>query len=252
MKKRLALGLALVMSASMVFSACGGQKADTAATDDAKEEVVETAEEDADQVAADNCAALIDAIYVQERTDETDAQCAAAKEAWDGLTDAQKELVEGENADPDYFGRDTGDASQDDPLNQDEIGENEILVVSFGTSFNTSRVQDIGGIEKAIDAANKYLKDNNMQLNIEIETRSLDDVRRVLEHGGVQRIMFDNFTPDQIREGVKLVDHRMETEASGGIVKETLHDYAVTGVDFISVGALTHSVKGLDMSFKAC
>ena len=154
MKKRLALGLVLVMSASMAFSACGGQKADTAAVDDAKEEVVETAEEDADQVAADNCAALIDAIYVQERTDSTDAQCAAAKEAWDALTDAQKELVEGENADPDYFGRDTGDASQDDPLNQDEIGENEILVVSFGTSFNTSRVQDIGGIEKAIAEAN--------------------------------------------------------------------------------------------------
>ncbi len=153
MKKRLALGLALVMSASMAFSACG-QKADTAANEDATEEVVETTEEDADQVAADNCAALIDAIYVQERTDETDAQCAAAKEAWDALTDAQKELVEGENADPDYFGRDTGDASQDDPLNQDEIGENEILVVSFGTSFNTSRVQDIGGIEKAIAEAN--------------------------------------------------------------------------------------------------
>ena len=153
MKKRLALGLALVISASMAFSACG-QKADTAANEDATEEVVETTEEDADQVAADNCAALIDAIYVQERTDETDAQCAAAKEAWDALTDAQKELVEGENADPDYFGRDTGDASQDDPLNQDEIGENEILVVSFGTSFNTSRVQDIGGIEKAIAEAN--------------------------------------------------------------------------------------------------
>jgi nicotinate-nucleotide pyrophosphorylase (carboxylating) len=108
-----------------------------------------------------------------------------------------------------------------------------------------------GGIEKAIDAANKYLKDNNMQLNIEIETRSLDDVRRVLEHGGVQRIMFDNFTPDMIREGVKMVDHRMETEASGGIVKETLHDYAVTGVDFISVGAFTHQIKSLDMSLKA-
>ncbi len=153
MKKKLALGLALVMSASMAFSACG-QKADTAANEDATEEVVETTEEDADQVAADNCAALIDAIYVQERTDETDAQCAAAKEAWDALTDAQKELVEGENADPDYFGRDTGDASQDDPLNQDEIGENEILVVSFGTSFNTSRVQDIGGIEKAIAEVN--------------------------------------------------------------------------------------------------
>ena len=112
------------------------------------------AEEDSDQAKADEVAALIDAIYVQERTDKTDEQCEAAKAAWDKLTDAQKELVEGENADPDYFGRDTGDASKDDPLNQDEIGENEILVVSFGTSFNDSRVADIGGVEKAIQAAN--------------------------------------------------------------------------------------------------
>ncbi|MDO5151957.1 MAG: sirohydrochlorin cobaltochelatase [Eubacteriales bacterium] len=107
-----------------------------------------------DQALADEVAALIDAIYVQTRTDDTDAQCEAAKAAWDALTDAQKELVEGENADPDYFGRDTGDASKDDPLNADDIGENEILVVSFGTSFNDSRTQDIGGIEKAIQAAN--------------------------------------------------------------------------------------------------
>ena len=78
-----------------------------------------------DQKAADEVADLIDAIYVQERTDDTDAQCEAAKAAWDKLTDAQKALVEGENADPDYFGRDTGDASQDDPRNQDDIGEND-------------------------------------------------------------------------------------------------------------------------------
>ncbi len=103
-----------------------------------------------DQEAADKVASLIDAIYVQERTDETDAQCAAAKEAWDALTDAQKALVEGEFADPDYFGRDTGDASLDFPLNEDNIGENELLVVSFGTSFNGSRAEDIGGIEKAL------------------------------------------------------------------------------------------------------
>ena len=96
---------------------------------------------------------LIDAIYVQQRTDETDAQCAAAKAAWDALTDAQKELVEGEEADPDYFGRDTGDAKLDDPLNKNGIGENELLVVSFGTSFNDSRAEDIGGIEKALAAA---------------------------------------------------------------------------------------------------
>lgn len=107
-----------------------------------------------DQAAADKVADLIDAIYVQEWTEETDAQCAEAKAAWDALTDAQKALVEGENADPDYFGRDTGDPSADDPLNADEIGENEILVVSFGTSFNESRATDIGGVEKAIQAAN--------------------------------------------------------------------------------------------------
>ena len=98
-------------------------------------------------------AALIDAIYVQQRTDTTDEDCAAAKAAWDALTDEQKELVEGEEADPDYFGRDTGDASKDDPRNADGIGENELLVVSFGTSFNDSRAQDIGGIEKALEEA---------------------------------------------------------------------------------------------------
>lgn len=117
-----------------------------------KEAQTET-EVDADQTAADEVAALIDAIYVQERTDETDKQCADAKAAWDALTDVQKELVEGENADPDYFGRDTGDASKDDSRNQDEIGENEILVVSFGTSFNDSRVADIKGIEDALQEA---------------------------------------------------------------------------------------------------
>ncbi len=123
----------------------------------AEELASETAEEgdagNADQDAADAAAALIDAIYVQERTETTDADCTAAKEAWDALTDAQKELVEGENASPDYFGLDTGDASADDPLNADEIGENELLVVSFGTSYNDSRVADIKGIEDALKEA---------------------------------------------------------------------------------------------------
>ena len=123
-------------------------------TEEATEEEADTAEsEDADQMAADNVAALIDAIYVQERTENTDQQCADAKAAWDALTDVQKELVDGDKADPDYFGRDTGDASKDDARNQDEIGENEILVVSFGTSFNNSRVADIKGIEDALQAA---------------------------------------------------------------------------------------------------
>ena len=126
-----------------------------AASTASEEETTEAASEaaDDDQAKADEVADLIDAIYVQERTDDTDEQCKAAKEAWDALTDEQKELVEGENADPDYFGRDTGDASKDDPLNGDEIGENELLVVSFGTSFNDSRAADIGGIEKALEAA---------------------------------------------------------------------------------------------------
>ena len=106
-----------------------------------------------DEELAAECAALIDAIYVQERTETTDADIAAAKDAWDALTDEQKEMVAGEFADPDYFGRDTGDAAADDPLNADEIGENELLVVSFGTSFNESRATDIGGIEKALQAA---------------------------------------------------------------------------------------------------
>ena len=106
-----------------------------------------------DQEKADEVAEKIDAIYVQEWTEDTEEQCKEAKDAWDALTDEQKELVSGEYADPDYFGKDTGDASKDDPLNGDDIGEKEILVVSFGTSFNDSRVEDIGGIEKAIQKA---------------------------------------------------------------------------------------------------
>ena len=146
-KKVLMVLLAATLSVSMI-AGCGSKGDNN--TDTTKTE----SKQDSDQEAADKVAKLIDDIYVQERTDKTDEQCTAAKEAWDALTDAQKELVEGENADPDYFGRDTGDASKDDPLNQDEIGENEILVVSFGTSFNDSRVADIGGVEKAIQAAN--------------------------------------------------------------------------------------------------
>ena len=153
-KKLLTVLLGAAMIASLL-TGCGSQTEETAdkAAVEETEETVEETEADPDQAAADEVAALIDAIYVQQRTDETDAQCAAAKEAWDALTDAQKELVEGENADPDYFGRDTGDASLDDPRNQDEIGENELLVVSFGTSFNDSRVADIKSIEDALQEA---------------------------------------------------------------------------------------------------
>ncbi len=159
-KKVAAVLLAGVMINSMALTGCLGGRQETAdtsreesknGTENGAENEMET---DADQRAADETAALIDAIYVQERTDMTDEQCKKAKKAWDGLTDSQKELVEGENAGPDYFGRDTGDASKDDPRNQDDIGENEILVVSFGTSFNDSRTEDIKGIEDAIEAAN--------------------------------------------------------------------------------------------------
>ena len=138
-----------------VLTGCGGAASSTAASSTAGSATAssEVSSEEADELAAQNVADLIDAIYVQERTDDTDAQCAAAKAAWDALTDAQKELVEGEEADPDYFGRDTGDASQDDPRNADDIGENELLVVSFGTSFNASRAADIKGIEDALQAA---------------------------------------------------------------------------------------------------
>ena len=138
-----------------VLTGCGGAASSTAASSTAGSAAAssEVSSEEADELAAQNVADLIDAIYVQERTDDTDAQCAAAKAAWDALTDAQKELVEGEEADPDYFGRDTGDASQDDPRNADDIGENELLVVSFGTSFNDSRAADIKGIEDALQAA---------------------------------------------------------------------------------------------------
>ena len=156
-KKLIVLMLSMSMTAALV-SGCGST-AETAVESTATETVQETATEaetadaESDQEAADKVAALIDQIYVQERNDNTDEQCAEAKAAWDALTDAQKELVEGENADPDYFGRDTGDASKDDPLNADEIEENELLVVSFGTSFNDSRTEDIGGIEKALQKA---------------------------------------------------------------------------------------------------
>ena len=144
-----ALVLALTMSTIMMTGSVATFAEETTATEEAAEG--ETA--DADKEAADKVAALIDGIYVQERTETTDEDCKAAKEAWDALTDEQKALVEGEEASPDYFGLDTGDASKDDARNADEIGENELLVVSFGTSYNDSRVADIKGIEDALQEA---------------------------------------------------------------------------------------------------
>ncbi|MCQ2329445.1 MAG: carboxylating nicotinate-nucleotide diphosphorylase [Paludibacteraceae bacterium] len=114
-----------------------------------------------------------------------------------------------------------------------------------------NHVDHAGGIEAAIDRTHKYLQEKGKNLKIEIEVRNLDELRRVLDHGGVDRIMLDNFTPELTREAVKIIDHRYETESSGGITKETLRQYAECGVDYISVGALTHSVMSLDLSFKA-
>lgn len=139
--------------------------------------------------------------------------------------------------------------------------EKEAVKIGGGTNhriglFDMILIKDnhidfAGGIEKAIQRANDYCRERGKDLKIEVEVRSLDDIRRVLEHGGVDRIMFDNFTPELTREAVALVDGRAETESSGGITLENLRAYGEAGVDFISVGALTHSVKGLDMSFKA-
>ena len=151
--KKLAAAVTALALCAGVLTGCGGAASGTASSTAAPAASSEASSEEADEMAAKNVADLIDAIYVQERNDDTDAQCEAAKAAWDALTDAQKELVEGENADPDYFGRDTGDASKDDARNQDDIGDNELLVVSFGTSFNDSRVKDIKGIEDALQAA---------------------------------------------------------------------------------------------------
>ena len=145
LKKFLVIGMALIMSLGIMAMVTGcGESGDAEQTPVSEEEDAAVAEE---AVAA--CNAAIEAIQVQERTDETDAQCEAAKAAYDALTDEQKEQLD----DPDYFGLDTGDASKDDPLNGDDIGENELLVVSFGTSFNDSRAEDIGGVEKALAEA---------------------------------------------------------------------------------------------------
>lgn len=115
-----------------------------------------------------------------------------------------------------------------------------------------NHVDFAGGIENAIVRAKEYLQAKGKELKIEIEVRNMDELREVLRVGGVDRIMLDNFTPALTREAVELIDHRFETESSGGITFDTIRSYAECGVDYVSVGALTHSVKGLDMSFKAC
>lgn len=109
-----------------------------------------------------------------------------------------------------------------------------------------------GGIENAINRCHDYLKNKGLDLKIEIEVRSFEELEQVISHGGVDRIMLDNFSVEDTRKAVKIINGRYETESSGGITYDTIRDYAECGVDFISVGALTHSVKCLDMSFKAC
>lgn len=115
-----------------------------------------------------------------------------------------------------------------------------------------NHVDFAGGITNAIDRCHKYLEENGLKLKIEIEVRNFDELQQVIDHGGVDRIMLDNFSVADTKKAVEIIAGRFETESSGGITFDTIRQYAECGVDFISVGALTHSVKGLDMSFKAC
>lgn len=130
-------------------------------------------------------------------------------------------------------------------------GENHRIGLYDMILIKDNHIDFAGGIEQAVSRAKQYCKENGKDLKIEVEARSLDDVRKLSEMPDVDRIMFDNFTPEMTHEAVKIVDGRKETESSGGITLENLRSYGETGVDYISVGALTHSVKGLDMSFKA-
>ena len=222
MKKRLVAVLMAGLMTAACVTGCGSNAEETAgtATEQSTQtdvEIEETKAENNDQAEADKVAALIDAIYVQERTDETDKQCADAKAAWDALTDAQKELVAGENADSDYFGRYTGDASKDDVRNQDEIGENEILVVSFGTSFNDSRVADIKGIEDALQEAypdwsvrrafTAQIIINHIQAR---EGACIDNVEQALERAAANGVKNLVIQPTHLMHGAEY-DEVMET-----------------------------------------
>ena len=209
MKNKL-LSMPLIIVMALTLAACGNNTSAVTQTPQTNEDTKEVSEEistdetnQEDEIssidAANYVADLIDAIYVQNRTDETDEQCAKAKEAWDALTEEQKQLVSGEYADYDYFGRDTGDASLDDPLNADDIGEIEILVVSFGTSFNDSRANDIGGIEKAIQKAfptfsvrrafTSQIIINHIQARDGIKTDNVDQALNRAINNGVKKLI---------------------------------------------------------------
>lgn len=131
-------------------------------------------------------------------------------------------------------------------------GENHRFGLFDMILLKDNHVDFAGGIENAIDRCHKYLKEKGLDLKIEIEVRNFDELSRVLSHGGVDRIMLDNFTVEDTKKAVDMIGGKYETESSGGITFDTIRQYAECGVDFVSVGALTHSVKGLDMSFKAC
>lgn len=130
-------------------------------------------------------------------------------------------------------------------------GHNHRMGLYDMVMLKDNHIDFCGGIEKAIEKTVNYLEDNDLNLKIEVETRSIDDVKRVLAHGGVHRIMLDNYTPAQLAEAVQLIDGKYETEASGGINLDTIEDYAKTNVDFISVGAIIHHAVSMDLSLKA-
>lgn len=130
-------------------------------------------------------------------------------------------------------------------------GENHRMGLYDMVMLKDNHIDFCGGIEKAIDKTNEYLVKNDLNLKIEVETRSIEDVKRIMAHGGVHRIMFDNYTPEQITEALKLIDGKYETEASGGITLDTIEAYAKTGVDYISVGAIIHHAVSMDLSLKA-
>ncbi len=250
MKRKLMMPLFIsVMACSLALTGCAGTASESGGN----------AVQNPDEAAADEVAALIDAIYVQVRTENTDEQCMQAKAAWDALTDAQKELVEGEEADPDYFGRDTGDASKDDPRNQDDIGENEILVVSFGTSFNDSRVEDIKGIEDAIQAANPdwsvrraftaQVIINHVQARDEEFIDNMDQALERAVSNGVKNLVIQpthlmhGAEYDELMEAVETYKDRFETvKVAEPLLGEVGADAAVINADKEAVAkALTNA-----------
>ena len=224
-KKTVAVSAALALCVGTLAGCGSSASSSTAASSEAASSTAasEVSSEEADEMAAKNVADLIDAIYVQERNENTDEQCKAAKDAWDALTDAQKELVEGEEADPDYFGRDTGDASKDDPRNEDNIGDNELLVVSFGTSFNDSRVKDIKGIEDALQAAypdwsvrrafTAQIIINHIQAR---DGEKIDNVDQAMERAKANGVKELIIAPTHLMNGAEFDELKEQVEAAKG------------------------------------